>query len=219
MVVAHKPYRGIGMEGLIARWYAANTGRDTRPYMDCAQTIAARLAPASRVLEVAPGPGYLAIELARRGFAVVGVDISRSFVRIATDTARRAGVRVAFEHGDAAHLPFRDQSFDHVVCRAAFKNFADPLGALNEMYRVLKPGGQASIFDLRKDATPEALDAAVRDMHLTPVNALLTRWTFDLMLLKRAYTPQQIQALVSQSDFGRGEIVPDGIGFELRLAR
>ena len=206
-------------EGFIARWYAGTTGRDTQPYVDCAQTIAARLAPGSRVLEVAPGPGYLAIELARRGFNVAGVDISRSFVRMATDNARRAGLRIAFRHGDAAHLPFADQSFDCVVCRAAFKNFADPLGALDEAHRVLKPGGQASIFDLRKDASPEAIDAAVREMHLAPLNALVTRWTFDLMLLKRAYTPQDLERLVSQSRFGRGEIVPDGIGFELRLAR
>ena len=214
-----KPYLGIQMEGPIARWYARTTGRDTRRYLHSARAIADQLPPGSRVLEVAPGPGYLAIELARRGFEVAGVDISRSFVRMATDNARRAGLSIAFRHGDAAHLPFADQSFDYVVCRAAFKNFADPLAALNEAHRVLKPAGQASIFDLRKDASPEAIDAAVRDMHLAPINALLTRWTFDLMLLKRAYTPHDLERLVSHSRFGRGEIVPDGIGFELRLAR
>jgi ubiquinone/menaquinone biosynthesis C-methylase UbiE len=214
-----KPYRGLGMEGCVATWYAATTGRSRQPFVDCARAIAARLAPGSRVLEVAPGPGYLAIELAQRGFQVSGVDISRTFVRIARDNARRAGLRIDFQQGDAAHLPFADASFDFVVCRAAFKNFADPLGALNEAHRVLKPGGQASIYDLRKDASPEAIDAAVRDMHLTPLNALLTRWTFKLMLLKRAYTHAALQRLVNQSAFGTGDILPDGIGFELRLAR
>lgn len=85
-------------------------------------------------------------------------------------------------------MPFGDASFDLVVCMAAFKNFSDPAGAIDEMYRVLKSGGQASIFDLRKDATRDEIDALVRQMHLSAVNAYLTRWTFQSLLLKRAPT-------------------------------
>ncbi len=64
----------------------------------------------------------------------------------------------------------------------AFKNFTDPIGALNEIHRVLKPGGQASIFDLRKDAAREDIDAGVRDMQLSAWNALVTHWIFRTWL-------------------------------------
>ena len=52
-------------------------------------------------------------------------------------------------------MPFVDNTFDFLLCRAAFKNFAQPVHALQEMCRVLKPGGQGLIIDLRKDASME----------------------------------------------------------------
>lgn len=119
--------------------------------------MAAALNAGSRVLEIAPGPGLLAIALAKlTGGRVTGFDISRSFVQIASDNARKAGVEVDFEQGDAADLPVLDDQFDFIACRAAFKNFTRPLVALNEMHRVLKPGGTALIIDLRKDYSPRA---------------------------------------------------------------
>src|SRR5437773_7898337 len=83
-----KPYRGIGMEGLIARWYAKNTAGDIEDFRRAARMIADRLPPRAQVLEIAPGPGYLAIELARLGpYRITGLDISKSFVGIAAENA------------------------------------------------------------------------------------------------------------------------------------
>ena len=90
---------------------------------------------------------------------------------------------------------------------------------MNEMHRVLKPGGQASIFDLRKDATPEEVHAEVRNMHLSSLNTHLTRWTFQFMLLKRAYSREALEQMAAQSRFGRCEIFSDGIGCEVRLTK
>ena len=220
MVVTHKPYKGLPMEGIIATWYARNTANDVRGTRTCASAVADRLKQGARVLEVAPGPGYLAIAIAKMGdYKVSGLDISHSFVRIAAENARKAGVSVDFRHGDAAHMPFPDESFDFVVCRAAFKNFSDPVGALNEIHRVLVHDGRASIIDLRKDASPAAIDEEVADMHMSALNAMLTRWAFRSMLLKRAYSREAIDAMVSQSRFVKGELAQDGIGFELRLAK
>ena len=121
-----------------------------------AQGVAAELPSGSHVLEVAPGPGYFAVELAKLGsYHIVGLDISQTFVRIATDNAKRAGVEVEFRHGNASSMPFDSGSFDFVYCRAAFKNFSEPVRAINEMYRVLKPGGKAVIVDLRKDTSAQ----------------------------------------------------------------
>jgi hypothetical protein len=72
-----RAYLGLQMEGPIARWYARNTGRDTRRFIETAEQIAGRLPAGSCVLEVAPGPGYLSIEMARRGYTVTGLDIRR----------------------------------------------------------------------------------------------------------------------------------------------
>src|SRR5215470_1170021 len=81
-----KGYRGVGMEGPIATWYARNTGRDLSRFVAVAEAVAARMPSGGRVLEVAPGPGFCAIEIARAGrYRVTGLDISASFVRIAQD--------------------------------------------------------------------------------------------------------------------------------------
>jgi ubiquinone/menaquinone biosynthesis C-methylase UbiE len=214
-----KPYMGVQMEGPIASWYARIT-RNRRDHGEIAEALAKQLPSGGAVLEVAPGPGYLAIELARRYpgvYRITGLDISHSLVRIATENARRAGVTIDFRHGDVANMPFEAESFDFVVCVAAFKNFADPVAALDEIHRVLRRGGRASIFDMRRDAPREAIDKEIRDMRLSPPHAWLMKWIFRLGLLRAAYTRGRLEAVVARSRFGRGDIVQDGIGFELRL--
>lgn len=84
----------LRMEGAMARWYARQRGSapQIEAYRVQAAQLTAGLPDGAEVLEVAPGPGYLSIEIARTGrFHVTGLDISRSFVEIATWQARRAG--------------------------------------------------------------------------------------------------------------------------------
>ncbi len=219
MPVPKKAYKGLPMEGIIATWYDRNAGRG-RGFDRIAATIVSRLRPGGSVLEVAPGPGYLAIEIARLGVErVAGLDISRSFVRIAGENARRAGVTLEVAHGDAAHMPYGDGSFDCVVCSAAFKNFTDPVGALDEMHRVLRPGGEASIYDLRKDASLVDIDAEVDRMQLSWASAAFTRLSFRWLLLRNAYTLEQMEDMARRSRFGSGRLSTEGIGFELRLSK
>lgn len=216
----NKGYKGIGMEGAIARWYARSTGKNRERFRDTAERIAGSLADGAHILEVAPGPGYLAIDLAQRGrFQVSGLDISKTFVQIAADNAAKAGVAVAFHHGDAANMPFDADSFDLIVCMAAFKNFTQPVQALNEMHRVLKPGGRALILDLRPDVSDDEIAAEVKKMELSWLNSVLTKLTFKYMLCKRAYSREQWRNMASQTPFQTCEIRDESIGFEVALSR
>src|SRR5258707_30876 len=210
----------MAMEGFVAHWYNRNTGRNLRRFEPVAQAVVEAVPLGGRVLEVGTGPGFLAIEIAKGGrHHVTGLDISRSFVRIARENAARAGVEIEFRHGDAAQMPFSDASFDHVVCMAAFKNFFDPVGALNEIHRVLTPAGTASVYDLRKDASLHDIDQEVQGMNLSPLNAAFTRWTFRVLLLRTAYREVALRRMAAESRFGSCEIVRQGISFEMRLRR
>src|SRR4051812_12824840 len=198
---AAKPYKGMAMEGMIARWYT-NIRKDDVELEPVVRQVSDLLRPGSRILEVAPGPGYLAVELARLGrYQVVGLDISASFVQIARAKAKQASVAAEFHQGDAAHMPFSDGTFDFIVCRAAFKNFTEPAQAIREMHRVLKLGGTALIIDLRGDAAPEDIRTAVGNMGLSAINRRLTQAAFEYFLLKNAYTRAQIEQLVTQTPF------------------
>lgn len=219
-VKVSKGYKGMAMEGPIATWYAQNTIGRHEANEILADRLNKTIAPGSRVLEVAPGPGYLTIALARFGkYNLTGLDISKSFVEIAQGKAREAGVNADFRLGNASDMPFEAATFDFIVCQAAFKNFAEPVKAISEMYRVLKPCGKALIIDLRRDASREAINEHVNQLGLDWINTLITRWIFKLSLLRTAYTQDEIRAFVSKTGFGTCEIHTDLIGMEVWLQK
>lgn len=215
-----KPHPDRGMEGMVAKWYASNTAEMMKEYVDLARRIRAELPEGANVLEVAPGPGYFSIELAKLGrYAITGLDISHTFVRMATKKAAEAGVQVNFVQGSASNMPIPAGSFDFLLCRAAFKNFAHPVGALQEMARVLKAGGRGLIIDLKRDASPNEVNRHIDGMHLSRVNGILTKLAFKTMLLKSAYTKEEFQQMLAQANFAAVEIKEESLGLEISMIR
>jgi ubiquinone/menaquinone biosynthesis C-methylase UbiE len=126
---------------------------------------------------------------------------------------------VDFRQGNASSMPFANDTFDFLLCRAAFKNFGQPVRALQEMCRVLKPGGRGLILDLRGDASPESMNRAVDNMGLSAVNKVATKLIFRLSLIKTAYTRQQFQQMLAQAAFRTVNIQEVDIGFEILMTK
>jgi len=208
------------MEGMVARWYATNAGRRLDEFTKLARRVAHELPQGSAVLEVASGPGHFSIELAKLGsYSITGLDISHTFVEIAQQNAAAAGVRVDFRQGNASNMPFGGDTFDFLLCGAAFKNFGQPVRALQEMWRVLKPGGRGLIIDLRHDASPKTINQYVDRLDLSAVNRVLTKLAFRTMLLKNAYTREQFQVMLEQAGIRRFDIQEVDIGFEILMTK
>lgn len=119
-------------------------------YRGVADDVAAA-SDGGRILEVGCGPGHLAMELAARGFDVTGVDLDEEMIERARSHAGRAGdgqdPRVSFDVGDAAALPYDDESFALVTSTLSLHHWADLGAALGEIARVLEPDGRALIWD------------------------------------------------------------------------
>lgn len=151
---------------MTARWYDKNS-RKTRieEMRGYAEEVDKHIHDGNTVLEVAPGPGYLSIELAKLGnYQIIGMDISQDFVEIAQNNAEKARVKVDFCQGNVSQIPLKDNEIDFIVCSAAFKNFSKPQKALSEMYRVLKSGGTALIIDMNGNAAKSDIKALTRSV-------------------------------------------------------
>ena len=102
-----------------------------------------------RVLEVATGPGYVAMGFAAVAREVVGVDLTEAPLAIAEQRRQEQGLHnVRFQLADASRLPFADGEFDVVVCRLAFHHFEQPPRMLREMVRVCTPQGTVAVEDI-----------------------------------------------------------------------
>lgn len=113
-------------------------------------------APDWRALEVATGPGYVAMALALRCREVIGVDLTDAPIQIAMHLSNERGLNnVSFRVCDADRLPFQKGEFDAVVCRFAFHHFENPRRTLEEMCRVLRPSGVVAVEDLVTSEHPE----------------------------------------------------------------
>jgi ubiquinone/menaquinone biosynthesis C-methylase UbiE len=215
-----KAYKGLPMEGMIASWYARTTLKDLKRHKLMAKQLIEKIPANGTVLEIAPGPGYFCIELAQLGnYQITGLDISKSFVEIARRNAVEAGLEIDFRQGNASAMTFKDNTFDFTFCQAAFKNFSEPVTAIAEMYRVLRPKGMAVIVDLRRDASAEEIEKEIKGMELGPVNEMMVRWTFKQMLLKSAYSVADMESMIAQTPFGKGRIDVSGVGFQVWLEK
>jgi ubiquinone/menaquinone biosynthesis C-methylase UbiE len=213
MATAVKAYKGMGMEGSIARWYDRTTRKDMPEVRQLAARIAAMVPAGGSLLEVAPGPGFLSIELAKRGLQVRAVDISKTFVEIARRNATAEGVTVRFQLGNASALPIDDESVDFVACRAAFKNFTEPVKALAEMRRVLRPGGHAMLIDMRRDVSVPELQRYVNGLGVSRLNRWFMMLSFRGMLIKRAYPIEEIRRMAVEAGWADPRIDTSPLGF------
>jgi ubiquinone/menaquinone biosynthesis C-methylase UbiE len=133
-------------------------------YVQVARECSAELRSGA-VLDVGCGPGDLALRLAelRPGLKVVGIDISADMVRLAARQAAASphAARLRFERADAANLSgFPDASFEAAVSSISLHHWRRPERVLEELWRVLKPGGFALLADFDRDMPHQAIAAS-----------------------------------------------------------
>jgi ubiquinone/menaquinone biosynthesis C-methylase UbiE len=123
-----------------------------RLYARVASDVAAAGLPeGSRVLDVGTGPGRvpLAIATTSPGLVIDGVDLAEEMIDHARRLTAHLGDRVSFTAADVAKLPYPDATFDLIVSTLSQHHWRDVDGGLGELLRVLRPGGQIWIYDLR----------------------------------------------------------------------
>lgn len=126
----------------------------------------ARLTPGARALDVATGTGDLALELARRvgpSGQVVGADFSERMLALARAKADGLGLPVEFETANALELPYETGCFDAATVGFGARNFTDLRKGLDEMIRVVRPGGRVVVLEITTPTRP-------------PLSTLLELW-------------------------------------------
>ena len=114
-----------------------------------------------RVVDLACGPGTLALQFARRVRWVCGVDLTPAMLVRARGTAQTEGLRnLAFTLGDAQALPFADGSLDISVTSYSLHHIPDPARTIREMARVVKRGGRVGVIDIVVPEDPARAEAA-----------------------------------------------------------
>ena len=94
-----------------------------------------------RILDAGCGGGYLSRLLARRGGTVDGVDVSAKLIATAEAEEKKDPLRISYRRADLAHLPFADGTFDATVCNIVLQDVRRYREAIQEIHRVLRPGG------------------------------------------------------------------------------
>ncbi|MHA2408104.1 MAG: class I SAM-dependent methyltransferase [Candidatus Ranarchaeia archaeon] len=160
------------------------------------------------ITDIGCGPGYLLLNLAKEmpDIKPIGVDVSKEMIQRAKNNFNSLGLseRVEFKVGSVDNLPFEDLTQDFIISSGALHHFPDPILAFNEIYRVLKPGGQMLIFDLRRDVRRIffwllwlAQNIAFRIMGLNAMKRI-NEPTGSMLA---SYTIEEIKEIMSKTNF------------------
>jgi ubiquinone/menaquinone biosynthesis C-methylase UbiE len=157
------------------------------------------------ILDLGTGPGYLPIEIIKQSadIKIVGIDLSRKLIQMAQQNAQNAGVtdRIDFQMGDSGRLRFDGASFDMAISTGMLHSLKDPVKVLNEIYRVLKNGGEAWIYDPAKVAS--YIDRKKWKASLTYRERFFI-WMFTVLKLLRpikTYNREQVGEMIRATDF------------------
>jgi ubiquinone/menaquinone biosynthesis C-methylase UbiE len=162
-------------------------------------------------LEVGPGPGYLGLEWLKKteGTKLKALEISPDMVAIAERNAKEYGLqdRATYVKGDAREMPFDDNTFDAAFTNGSLHEWSQPKQILNEIHRVLKPGGRYLISDLRRDMNP-----IMKWLMWIFTKPKQIRPGLDSSI-NASYTPGEIQAMLDESDLTRPKVRTVLVGF------
>lgn len=164
-------------------------------------------------LEIGPGPGYLGLEWLKNteGAQLKGLDISADMIAIAERNAEEYGLRERIEYVQSSgdKMPFDNTLFDAVFTNGSLHEWAEPKNTLNEIWRVLKPGGRVFISDLRRDMSfllKWFLYIATKPKEIRP--GLISS-------INAAYTPDELKDLIKDTKLANCEVAGNLIGLKI----
>jgi ubiquinone/menaquinone biosynthesis C-methylase UbiE len=164
-------------------------------------------------LEIGPGPGYLGLEWLKKteSTMLMAVEISPEMTKIAETNAREYGLegRVKYVKGDAHQIPFDDNTFDGVFTNGSLHEWSQPVRVFDEVQRVLKPGAQYFISDMRRDMNP-----FVRRFMKLVVKPKEIRPGFESSI-NASYTTDEIRSILDQSKLKESVVVKTFMGLEI----
>ena len=165
-----------------------------------------------RLLDFGPGDGWPSLITAPYTDEVIGVDASRRRVEVCRENAERTGIKnVRFVHSPpGARLPFDNDSFDGAMAASPVQQTPDPHNALNEIYRVLKPGGR---LRMHYETLERYRDGKEQEIWVWPVNAseslviIYNRYIDDEFVdqyaLRYSITAAEIKKMPGVEKFGK----------------
>lgn len=155
--------------------------------------------PEDLLVDVGCGPGYLVARISRRfpHLRVIGVDISREMIMTAKHNWSPASHQnLEFMLGDAQQLPFSDNAVAFVVSSLSLHHWTDSAMAISEIYRVLRPGGQFLLFDVRRNA-PRLFYWGLKLGQALLAPAAIRRTNGAVGSFWASYTPSELKATLS----------------------
>lgn len=181
------------------------------------------------ILDMGTGPGRLPIEIAKQidNVEVVGIDISEDMVRIARKNAEKEGLadRVRFNVGSAYNTGFEDNSTDLVVSTGLIHHLREPIKAFNETHRILKRGGEAWMYDGRKDVTKAEFEETVRSLGMEE-DLPLPLWVIERVWPRLhvgyrtdVYTSGKIGRALNESLFKNYDVKKEGAYIRIELKK
>lgn len=153
--------------------------------------------PGEKILDLATGTGWTSRLVARRGAEVTGVDIGADLIAFAKERAATEGLKIAYEVGDAEHLPFADAQFDAVISTCGVMFASRPEAAASELARVCRKGGRIALTTWLPDGN-----------------------VFKMFMVMKPYMPPPPSpAPPSPFEWGRTERIREllGTGFDLKF--
>jgi ubiquinone/menaquinone biosynthesis C-methylase UbiE len=174
----------------------------SRLFEDIARTVADILQE-GRLLDIGTGPGRLLAEFNRQipKLELFGLDISASMLKVAAKNLEHVG-NVDLKLRNIVHTDYQDDFFDCMVSSGSFYNWDKPVEGLNEVYRILKPGRKAFIFETCKDHDKSVLKQRLNE-NLRGYGAVrrLVSKHFLKKQLRMSYSLAEFHTLVKQSKF------------------
>jgi len=178
-------------------------------YEEITKDVTTRL-PEGRLLDIGTGPGRVlqAIHPINPKLELYGLDISEAMLQQAQKNLRGMGINL--RQGNIRHTDFPDGYFDLVMCSGSFYLWDQPEKGLLEVYRILKKGGVAYLYECDRESDRQALKAGLHKnvRHLNIISRIIGPLAIR-QALDAAYTKSEITNIINQTPFASNFTVED----------